>query len=90
MLTSFLSFSSLTEQIYILIAQKMFKKTITNLLFLHPELVLKQLEESPGLLIIGEVVNCPHHRASVWWSVLASWISSEFKIGKDSMLLQGN
>ena len=89
MLTRLLTFSSLTERTHFNRTKDVLK-TITNLLFLHPELVLKQLEESPGLLIIGEVVNCPHHRASVWWSVLASWFSSEFKIGKDSMLLQGN
>ena len=39
-----------------------------NLLLLHSELVLEQLEEGAGLLIVREIVDRSHHRASVWWT----------------------
>ena len=42
------------------------------LLLLHSELVLEQLEEGSGLLIVGEVVDRPHHSPNVLWSSLAS------------------
>ena len=45
---------------------------LTNLFLLHPELVLEQLEEGSGLLIVGEVVDRPHHSPNVLWSSLAS------------------
>ena len=38
------------------------------LLLLHSELVLEQLEEGAGLLVVREIVDRPHHRASVWWT----------------------
>ena len=41
---------------------------IRHLLLLHSELVLEQLEEGAGLLVVREIVDRPHHHASVWWT----------------------
>ena len=39
-----------------------------DLLLLHSELVLEQLEEGAGLLVVREIVDRPHHRAAVCWT----------------------
>ena len=44
-----------------------------DLLLLHSEFVLEQLEEGAGLLVVREIVDRPHHRASVCWTWHVAW-----------------